>query len=376
MSRIFGDACLGLGIALMAGAAGAQPAAVSALPPLWKGVWQGTIGALPVHVCFSPAPYETKGVYYYDRNLRLLRLKPVGTDGEWRERDDTDKDGATWNLTGDDGELQGTWSNSKEDLPVRLTRLSASDEEIDGPCSSMAFHRPRMASTTVTSKSHVKNGERYTSWTFKPGPWLKEVEISTFTLDRPGPQIAKVNALLRASLPNADGTGEWLDCVTASVNSTGRDGSYLTTVEPVLIGKRWLAVNDDGGYYCGGAHPNNIITPRTFDLEEGSEVDPLDWFGPKAVIRKNLGGEHIAKKLTPEFVNEILGDRQFEDSECGLATEEQEYWNIAIKPGALVFSPQFPHALTACTEDFELPLARLQPWLSEEGKAVFASLPR
>lgn len=346
--------------------------------PEWEGVWQGTVGQLPVHVCLDATPYQQKGEYYYDRVKRLLRLEPDKTEGRWFEQDYSDKNGAQWNISASDGQLVGTWSDGKKELPVRLTRLGGSSKEYEGPCGSMAFLRPRLAPVQLTSKHPTLDGERYTTWTFKPGPWLKdEVEITTFTLDRSGPQIAKINALLRAVLPKADGTGEWFDCVAGNVNWSGRDGTYYKIIEPRLIGKRWMAANEHGEYYCGGAHPDNVNAPRTFDLALGIEVDPLDWFGPKAVHREDLGGEYgIYKTLTPAFIKVVLNGRNLDDSDCDEAIKEQESWSAGLRAGVLVFTPNFPRVIMACGEDFEVPFARLQPWLNGQGKAAIATLPR
>lgn len=242
----------------------------------------------------------------------------------------------------------------------------------------MAFLGPRLAKVQLTSERLTKDGERYTKWAFVPGPWLKEeVEITTFTLDRPGPQVAKINSLLRAVLPEANGRGEWFDCVAGSVNSHGQDGAYYRSIEPQLIGKRWMTASEQGEYYCGGPHPDNVFSPRTFDLELGIEVDPLDWFGPEAVHREDLGGDSgIYKTLTPAFIKVVLDARNLDDSDCDEAIKEQKSWSVGLKAGALVFSPNFPRVIMACGEDFDVPFARLQPWLNSQGKETMATLPR
>ena len=368
----------GLAMVLAAGPCRAQERDWNAPQPKWEGVWQGTIGQLSVHVCLDATPYQQKGAYYYDRVKRLLRLVPDKTEGRWLEQDHSDKNGAHWSISAIGDRLEGTWSDGKKVLPVRLTRIDGPSKEYEGPCGSMAFLRPRLAPVQLISKHRTLDGKRYTTWTFKAGPWLNdEVEITTFTLDRSDPQTAKINALLRAALPKADGTGEWLDCVAGNVNWSGRDGTYYKIIEPRLIGKRWMAANEHGDYYCGGAHPESVNTPRTFDLALGMEVDPLDWFGPKAVHREDLGGEYgIYKTLTPSFVKVVLNGRNLDDFDCDQATKEQESWSVGIKAGALVFTPNFPRVIMACGEDFEVSFARLQPWLNGQGKAAIATLPR
>jgi len=350
--------------------------------PAWEGVWRGTIGTLPVHVCLDHTPYTEKGAYYYDRSKHLLRLVRGKAEGEWFEQETDDKNGARWRLTAKGGELAGTWSEGRKSLPVRLARIGGPSRDYDGPCGSMAFHRPRIGPVRLTATAGVKDGNRFTTWTFKPSPWLSdEVAISTFTLDRPGAAIARVNTILRSVLPKRDATGEWLECVAGNANTHGSDGSFYQAIEPQVISNIWLGANENGEYYCGGPHPENFNHPRTFHLGRGVEVDPRDWFLPSAVKREDLGGNYgLYKTLTPAFVAMILeewkpgGDEQ--DQECRDATLTQESWSVGIARGALVFSPNFPRVIMACGDDYKVPFAKLQPWLNAKGKAAVATLPR
>jgi hypothetical protein len=358
-----------LGLALATSTALAQE---DGPPPVWQGVWEGAVGDAPVHVCLEGTPVG-QGAYYYDRVKRLLRLDPGKAGGEWFEQETFHEDGARWRIVPHEGTLTGTWSDGKKELPVRLTRIAASSKDENGPCGSTAFNRPRVGPVRLMSGHAIKDGERYTTWSFKPGPWFGDsIEITTFTLDRPGPQVAKVNGLLRSALPKPDGTGDWFDCVAGTL-----DGDFAKAVEPTLITARWLGVRDTSDYFCGGPHPESFSTARTFDLSRGIEVDPLDWFGLKAVHREDQGGQYgVYKTLTPAFRAAILkGWKGESDADCDDAMRSQEDWNVGIARGALVFSPQFPHVIAACTVDFKVPFARLQSWMNEQGKAAVATLP-
>ena len=346
--------------------------------PAWEGVWAGTIGAMPVHVCLDKTPHQQKGAYYYDHVKRLLRLVPGETGGEWFEQETYDKNGARWHISPIGRSLTGTWRDGSTALPIRLTRVGAASREFAGPCGSMALHRPRLETVRLIARPGTMNGAAYSVLTFKPGPWANdEVEISTFSLNRPGSAASRINALLRAALPKADGTGAWLDCIAANVNWSGMDGTYFRTIAPTLISERWLAVNEHGEYYCGGPHPENENIPRTFDLQFGVEVNPLNWLGPNAVHRENVGeGADGYKTLTPAFVAMILKGWKAEDpAECDDAMRRQDSWRIGVARGALVFEPDFPRVILACGEDFRVPFSRLQPWLSNRGRIMVATLP-
>lgn len=349
--------------------------------PAWEGVWQGTVGTAPVHVCLDATPYTKKGAYYYDRVKKLLRLEPASDsadDGRWFEQEVYDKDGAQWQVAMRDGALVGSWNDGKKQLSVRLSRIGVPSQQYDGPCGSMEFHRPRLNSAKLNSRVVVKDGNRYTVWSFKPGPWFgDDVEVATFTLDRRGPSIAKVNALLRTNLPKADGTGEWLDCIAAAANSQGSDGYFAEIIEPLMITDRWLSAKQHGGYFCGGAHPEDFSFYRTFDLASGTEINPIDWFVPDAVkVETYAGSADVSRTLKPAFVAMILEGRKPEDADCDEPVRSQEWWNIGIDRGSLVFSPILPRVIMACGDDYKVPIAKLQPWLNDKGKAAVATLPR
>lgn len=346
--------------------------------PAWEGVWAGTLGQTPIHVCLDHTPYEEKGAYYYDRIKRLLRLVPGPAAGKWFEQATYDKNGALWAVTADNDALTGTWSDGKSVLPIRLTRIGGPSKDFSGPCGDLAFHRPRLDQIRLVTKKAVLGGAAYTVTTFSAGKAFdNQVEISTFALGGSAPPIAKVNALLQEALPKADGTGEWLECMAANVNSSGMDGDYVRSIEPTLITPRWLAAGDSEETDCGGAHPNNSHTPRTFDLSSGTEVNPLDWFGPKAVHREIYEGEtEPARTLTPAFIRFLLKGWKADSPDCDGVMDGADFWHVGIAKGALVFSPDLPRVVMACGEDIKMPFARLQPWLNPSGKAMVATLPR
>ncbi len=63
-------------------AALAQPAPA----PDLRGIWEGTVGTLPVHACFVSGETGAFGAYYYNSRLRLIGLEAVeGTAGAFRE---------------------------------------------------------------------------------------------------------------------------------------------------------------------------------------------------------------------------------------------------------------------------------------------------
>lgn len=345
---------------------------VAAEAPAWDGVWRGTVGGLPVHVCLQRKSYEDAGAYYYNRHRALIRLR---RDGEtWREGHEEGKAPA-WTLSSlSGGAIEGRWSDGRRTLPVRLQRVDAAVDE-EGPCATDAFHRSRLGSVRVVEKSATFAGQPITRLSFRPGPPFDEVEVASFTVDGGGTAVAKVNAELRSILPDARGGGEWLDCMKTNAAAHGSDGDYQEEIAPVLLSHRWLSARHQGSYYCAGAHPVDYRALRTFDLRSGGEVDVRDWFLPRAVhVEPDTGSP--SKTLTAEFRTRLLQGWKPEDPECDDVLRTEEYWNVGVERGALVFSPTLPRVVLACSEDFKLTFAEAQPWLNAHGKAAVATLPR
>jgi len=143
----------------------------------------------------------------------------------------------------------------------------------------------------------------------------------------------------------------------------------------VLLTSRWLSARHQGSYYCAGAHPVDYRVLRTFDLQTGAEVDVLDWLLPTAVhVEAETGSP--SKTLTPGFRARLLQGWKPDDPECDDVLRSEEYWNVGVERGALLFSPTLPRVVLACSEDFKLTFAEAEPWLNPSGKAAVATLPR
>jgi hypothetical protein len=352
--------------------------------PAWQGVWDGTVGTQPIRACFSYRSYRSFGFYYYKAHLNAIPLQqPDDKRLSFVEgHNDADATAPVWEL-GDAGATQLTaqWKKGKRSLPIRLRRLAgpAFKEGEDQPCSGMLFQGPRLEGVRVVDSPATKDGVRYTRLTLDHRGHFgsDDVEIESFALTGDSAAHRRINAKLREILDSKYEYG-WFSCVTGAAGSGPFGGGTYESYTPTLFSGRWLAVNHHYEGYCGGAHPESSNTPLNFDLQTGAEVDPLDWFTAKAVHRENLKEYGIYKTLTEPFIKLILKGwkRGADDDECYDATSSQESWSVGITRGALVFSPNLPHAVAACIDDYRIPFARLQPWLNPKGKAMVATLPR
>jgi len=141
-------AALGATLALLA----APPAAVG--PPSLAGVWDGTIGKLPVRVCFNEERFGVSGGYYYRSRLRAIPLQQPDEKSAGFVEGVAEPDSTTprWTVGKvEAGALTGRWTQGAKSLPIALKRVQMREKET--PCASMLFHRPRLEGIRTVSKA-------------------------------------------------------------------------------------------------------------------------------------------------------------------------------------------------------------------------------
>jgi hypothetical protein len=338
-----------------------------------QGLWQGTIGRLPVRACFDDKDYGSQGAYYYIKHLRAIPLEQVERGGSvWAEEDSRNAKGPRWILrTVGRRVLAGTWRHGSTSVPFRLTRLPG-PETGESACGSMSFNQPRLKRPPIAMSRARIDGAGYTRLAFRPGSQFPQVEVATFALDRPGPAAQRINRLLREPLRETGLRSEWFECMSASLAATARDGDYHVAIEPTLVTGRWLAVRHSQDGSCGGASPFNSTVSRTFDLQTGTEIDLHGWLNSRAVARER-SSEKLAV-LRPAFRQFILAGATPQDAECRAIVRTTDYWDIGLRRTGLVFTPSMPRVAQACGEQILLTFSQLSPYLSPQGSAGMAAL--
>jgi len=343
-------------------------AAAAAAPAGLPGVWEGTIGDLPVRACFTGRESYTFGAYYYLSRRQLIALNEVeGSASAFYEGNGGLAAQPRWlieNAAGD--RLAGRWTGGARTLPVRLRRVARQEGE-DSPCGSMAFHQPRLEGVHVARTRASAEGVVYTKLALDHGGRF-DVTVESFALDGDGAAIRQINAALARGF--AGDPPEWLGCIQDSLSDGGFEGSFAEILAPAMVSRRWLSVSHHWDGFCGGAHPDSSNTYRLFDLESGREADLYDWLNARAVRREGPRGTgEESKTLTPALRAAILAGWRAEASECEEVVRDSDYWNIGLTRQGITFSPSLPHVVQACEEDFTMSFARLQPFLSAEGAA-------
>ncbi len=355
-----------------------------------RGVWHGTIGSMPVTACFNGD--DDRGVYYYDRYKKLIRL--TNEDGILFESigsDDPSGDG--WHLSSlEDDILRGEWQGGERSLPISLTRAEWSPpNQYDGPCQSAAFNDPRLEGGSIEEERASLSGHGYTILRYTPPAHFDPdyLSVITFAIDPTGTEDARINYLLAYDVSRSSLMGEAGSCIAQNIAVHGVDGDYSRQSAPELLTDRWLGVLVHSSSYCGGAHPSYSMSRRVFDRRYGKEVEPADWLNARALDRSMLSEDAYASVIASvgeKFLSLLLAeipeptdasaDQRRDYDECMNVLRTTKYWDfgLAADGSGMAMIPFVPHVATPCAETVTMPWAKLQPFLSLEGRAAMLSL--
>lgn len=363
-----------MAVAALAGAA----FALAAAPPAWaageQGVWQGTIGTLPVRACLTRDEDGTWGTgsYFYLSRLKPLRLEAAdeGPDLVERATWGAEQEGARWRVVAKGGDaLGGEWRSGARTLPIALRRVptAASDE---GPCASDAYTAPRLRPLLVTSVPAAKGALRYRKLTYSPGPAFPDVNLASFAIAETHPGDKAINAAVRLDPARRESPGDYLSCVRQALAQTGTDGDYFAELTPTAMPGDYLSAEVSIGWSCGGAHPDNASYSLTFDRRTGREVRLASWLLPSAAVPPGSDDDRgRSVRVTPAFRRLLIKRFPFDPqaAECRDPVGEEDYWTIALTATGLGFAPQLPHVVQACEETAVVPFRELAPFLTAAG---------
>jgi hypothetical protein len=363
--------------------------AYAASPPAWHGIWRGTIGKAAVQVCLQRKDYGDSGAYYYLRYLDIISLGELParsqTDASpvWTEAPFSDKAplGPLWHFTAiAHDRLQGTWTGGDKTVPIDLVRVPmtkpSADEDAGAPCGNLAFSLPRFAKPVVTTKPVMLKSVAYTRVSVAVGKQFTDSAFQTFRLPGDTPAIARVNAQLSADIPKStDAT--YFQCTMAALAQNGLDGDASSITVPEIITRDWMVSRTDSSDDCGGAHPNSNTTYGTWDLRKGATINLYDWFNLAAlkqtINERRSKNQYITVAFTPVFRKMIDSAFGSSEPECKDAERDADFWNPHLTAEGVAFTPDLPHAETACVEDAVIPFAKLAGYLSPAGKVGAAS---
>ena len=365
-------------LAAVALLAASPVAAAEPPPPVWHGIWRGTIGNAPVLVCLDGSRDWKRGSYYYLKRLTPIRLDWDSSQARWNEMSVQDKVQATLHFDKiAASRIVGRWTGGGKSLALTFDRVAAQTNEDFGLCGSINYIRPRLGAPRVIETRGANNGVAYRKLALALPPSFRSVTIESFALAGRSTAIDRINRELAKPLTFAGMADGWIDCMRGNLAAHGVDGDYSESLTPGMIGPRYLTVDHHSDGFCGGAHPYSGNNSRTFDLASGAEIDLNDWLTARAIIRKRYDGTiDEAKMVSPAFRAVILAGWKHSDGACQESFERADFWDIALTRTGLNFTPSLAHVEQACGDAIPISFARLGPWLNAKGKAAVAALPR
>jgi hypothetical protein len=341
--------------------------------PDWVGIWRGTVGKLPVQACFQARDYGNIGAYFYLKHLGIISLGPID-DSTWTEARNSDQaaDGPLWTTISADGsKLTGKWRGNGKELPIALERVPQVDPTVDS-CGDVAFSKPRATPLKLASSRATVDGVAYTVVKADVGKQFPDVSLETFQLDGNTRAVQNINTALKTEIQEKVEGASYFDCTMANLAAMGEDGQYQTSTKPVLITANWMVSETDIGSTCGGAHPNWNQNWQTWDLRSGAAVDLWTWLGPKAATVTARDG-YSEVTIEPDLRALLDKGWQPAETDCKDAIKGQDYWSVRLVREGFAFSPDLPHALTACIEDVTLTFEQMAPLLNAVGAGGVSS---
>ena len=103
----------------------------------------------------------------------------------------------------------------------------------------------------------------------------------------------------------------------ADCNSDPPNSFFERAITVTMTGPRYLSVYESGGFYCpGAAHPNTFLTPLTFDLSSGADVDFRNLVPPRFWEESEYVLPNRDLQATPALVALYLDKATPLDDEC------------------------------------------------------------
>lgn len=325
------------------------------------GIWQGKLGISDITACFNlPSKYDNRGNYYYARHKSPIGLLQSEGQSVWNEVTDGDAKTGSWQLAQPkNNQIKGTWQhpvNGKK-LPISLTliRPPAGDEQ---PCASAAYNTALEDFPPLTTSRALLFKDRQDRQ-FRS---LRLADQMTIELLAPGAPVAAINQQLRAVLPkNKAALAEYF---AQRRNFLGMYGTMMEDelhVEPTYWSARHVTVS----FYrwAAGMGRNGISNDfRTWDLQTGKEVDVWTWLGSKS-----QEGSSDMSALPPKLRAMLFKDVAT-DKECGSDYQGHGYYHMSLGETGVRFWEEAYGS--GCEQDFNVPYAKLAPFLTPQGKAA------
>lgn len=345
-------------------------------PPIWQGVYEGTLGAAHIVVALA----EDEARYFYagkPNDLGLIvsaqgvalsiqeTLAPSITTDDLKDRPQLLS--GLWKVSFANDSIKGSWTDpqGKHALPIVLRRVSTVDDSLYA--ASITLENPGAYGGLWTKAAPALVAE----------PKEETVGPLTYHLLR-DPQFGGAVPRLLQAPPNVniDAVNRSLDRLQiylrlldrdcfqglramrarsaegkiGDIDKSGVDETVPAVLKPGFATEHLLTLDESAMTYCGGAHPDLVLATYTFDLSDGAQLTALgsdegdDDLGPKALGRVlDLASAEKRAKFTALWMGlmraAITADRKGAppaEDDCGTIIEDA-LADKSIPPSIAVF---------------------------------------
>ncbi len=327
----------------------------------WRGIWEGTIGQMPVRVCLDGKDGEESRYYYLRYGKDIPLHQSDGEQGSWMEGgQSTDKPSGKWQLAAEGADtLRGTWLNADagKRLPIALKRSAVPLDEAPSLCEAEYFFKPVAdAAKLVAGPVQAFGRHRYQKlFTRVQKRGDKSFEPEAVVLLGFGANGAAVNRELQQRLRKR----------LARTRDSRMNGLSESTEEVVWLSDRWLSLRETE-WPIGYGLSSISMWFETWDLSTGAKVDLWRWFNARAGVWH--GEEFTPSKALNGAINRF-GDNGG-DPDC--RGQSKSWGGPRLAPGGIEFEAGNGPCMDVVTASFR----SLQPFLNEEGLRQAAALQR
>jgi hypothetical protein len=375
--------------------------AAATLATDWEGTFQGTLGTSKIIVQLVEPQEDMEGDtgretsrYSYLPKTRDINLVLKADDGAlsfeetllplymYGDEGTADKRvTGRWELRVSAEQAKGSWQSpdGKKTLPIALSRVAEISRAEAGPERNLpiATYDELWAKTLSFSDAGV--AKRFGAVEIR---WVKDSAFGiTFPLLGAFPDEARkaaANAALLAA--HHRDVVRYRECKNGvpidwlPENDMPEFHYEVSYASPTL-----LSFSEAGSVFCGGAHPNNYITPITYDLTTGEKMggDYLLDLSPQGFGRMLKLATKQERMAFERFAMGRWREAAARDTEMDGACDagwddmapegEKDFKLHLTEAGLAVTRTDYPHVASVCLfTDFNptvIPWAELKPWL-------------
>lgn len=335
----------------------------------WRGIWEGTIGQMPVRVCLDGKDGEDSRYYYLKYGKDILLQQSEREEGSWLEGEEpSDRPAGKWQLAQDGDNMRGTWvgANAGKRWPIQLKRTTIPVSEERSLCEAEFFFKPVAdAQKLVAGPVQAFGRHSYQELSTRmPRQSQDSNAPNAIVLHDYGENGAAVNQFLLQRLRKR----------LARHHDTRINGLMESREEVAWLSDRWLSLREME-WAAGHGISGSSTWFETWDLATGKRFDLWRWFNARSgTWHGEAGNDGVEQAFTTtRALQKAIGpfDNNGGDPDC--KDPDKSWREPRLVPGGIEFEAG---VVGPCLETAVVSFKALQPFLNGEGLRQMAALQR